>query len=147
VKTSMRRALAVMSATVAVVAGTLAVTTQSAQAAVSCHTFSKKTGGGLDGKTYLMMCENQHFVQSFHASHENTGGHSHTGKILIADNHNQQKSSANMTIRPDEEKQLDWTINQDWQSGHRVCAVWVISNGTKTNHVCGKMSDIGFLED
>jgi hypothetical protein len=150
VKFKTRRAFAAAGAAVVASAGALAIAAQPAQASSnSCWRHEVTTGGGLNGKNVIEACSTGYYVTTIKGWHQNNGDNAHTGKINIADNHNQQTTSGSITVTPNELRGITWTLNQNWQAGHRVCMTW-ISGGTPTAYACMKMhggSTPGFISD
>lgn len=80
------------------------------------------------------MCRIGNFVGDLYGGHNNLGDNAHTGYVRIADNHNQAFNGPSLIVVPGSHHVTPvWRINQNWQKGHRVCAVWVKSNGTYTS--------------
>ncbi|SFI90340.1 hypothetical protein [Nitrosomonas sp. Nm34] len=105
-----------------------------------CHDNGTPTGGGLNGRTTLIICHNDMHIYSIRGEHINKGDHPHKGYMRIADNNNWAVNSGVETVQPDNSMSktvaLDRNVPQNW----RVCAVWVRSpSGTFTNHACIKM--------
>jgi hypothetical protein len=128
--------LAIASALVAGVIVLMLGDVQPAFAYNGCESHWVNTEGTLSGFTKIIVCHNQKWITSVSASHQNNGDSAHGGHLYIGDNNNQGWTGQYMSVAPGDIRQVDFDVNQNWQSGHRVCAVWVRANGQYTSYAC-----------
>ncbi|OJF15509.1 hypothetical protein [Couchioplanes caeruleus] len=128
-----RTLLASFAAITAVLSLGLAPSPANAAPRVSCIWYNTTTGGGLNGRTMLAVCRLGNYVGEVRGKHRNLGDHSHTGYLEIKQGTKKRTSPTVEVLPGDDYDGPWWHINENWPSGHRVCAVWVKANGSKTS--------------